>query len=95
MPFIAIGVSLYLLNFAIGVAAQFTKLRFGVWHHILYGLVFITAIAAALFAFHPGLLLTLAALAAFPKARPRTLIHPVLAVIGLLGYVLVLFPSPW
>jgi hypothetical protein len=94
MPFVAIGLGLYLVNCAVGAAAQFTRLTFGVWHHILYGVVFAAAIAAALFAFHPALLVTLAALTLFPKARPRTLVHPALAVVGLLGYVVTLVLSP-
>lgn len=82
-----VGLSLYAVNLAVGLAAQLWGIRFGRFHHVLYGTVFAAAIAAAILEFHPSLLVTLAALAAFPKARPRTSWHPALAVLGLLGYV--------
>lgn len=76
-----------------GLGAQLGGLRFGVWHHVLYGVVFASAVVATLVAFHPALLVTLVALAAFPWARPRTPWHPLLAVVGLAGYAMVLlFP---
>lgn len=84
----ALGFMVYLVNVLVGLAAQLGNVRFGIWHHVLYALVFATAIAATLFDFHPALLLTLAALALFPRARPRTLWHPMLAAIGLLGYLI-------
>ncbi|MEX1368641.1 MAG: hypothetical protein AB1Z98_36270 [Nannocystaceae bacterium] len=80
------GLSLYVLNLGVGTAAQL-GLRFGVIHHVLYALVFAGAIAAAIWAFHPALLLTLAALTIMPKTRPGTPWHPAIAVLGLLGYV--------
>ena len=80
------GLSLYLLNLAVGTAAQL-GLRFGVWHHVLYALVFAGAIAAAIWAFHPALVVTLVALAVMPKTRPRSVSHPLVAVIGLAGYI--------
>jgi hypothetical protein len=46
--------------------------------------------AALVFAFHPALLVTVLALAVFPRARPRTPSHPALAVIGLGGYLFAL-----
>lgn len=80
------GLSLYVLNLAVGTAAQL-GMRFGVWHHVLYAVVFAGAIAAAIWAFHPALLLTLAALSIMPKTRPRTPWHPAVAVLGMLGYL--------
>lgn len=77
----------YLANVAMGLAAQFGGMRFGVWHHVLYAVVVVTTLAAGAFAFHPGVLLTVAVVLAFPKARPRTIWHPALAVVGLLGYL--------
>lgn len=85
-----LGLSIYLLNCAVGLSAQFGLVRFGVWHHVLYAVVFASTIAALLFAFHPALLVTTLALAVFPRARPRTRWHPALAVIGLLGYLFAL-----
>lgn len=82
-----IGLALYALNLLVGLAAQFWRVRFGVFHHVLYAVVFAGAISAAVFEFHPALLVTIGALAAFPKARPRTVWHPALAVVGLLGYL--------
>jgi len=82
-----IALSLYAINLVVGLVAQLWKVRFGRFHHVLYAIVFIAAIEAAVLEFHPALLVTLAALAAFPKARPRTVWHPALAVIGLLGYL--------
>ncbi len=77
---------LYLLNCVVGVVAQVGGVGFGGWHHALYALVFAAAGAALLVEFHWGLCVTVAALALFPRARPRTVWHPLLAVIGLLGH---------
>ena len=88
-----IGLAPYLLNCAVGVAAQFLRWHFGVWHHVLYAIVVVSTLATAWLSFHPALLVTLAALAAFPKARPRTLSHPALAVLGLSGYAVALLAS--
>jgi hypothetical protein len=79
--------SLYAVNLAVGLVAQIWRIGFGRFHHLLYALVFVAAAAATVLEFHPALLVTLAALAAFPKARPRTVWHPTLAVLGLLGYL--------
>jgi len=87
---VLVGFSLYVLNCAAGLAAQLGVVRLGVWHHVLYAVVFASTVAALLFAFHPALLVTAAALAVFPRARPRTRLHPLLAVIGLLGYLFAL-----
>lgn len=87
-----LGLGLYLLNVAIGVAAQL-GLRFGVWHHVLYAAVLASAVAAAVFAFHPALLVTVGALALFPRARPRTPWHLALATIGLAGYAVAALSS--
>lgn len=84
-----VGLGFYALNLTVGIAAQ-AGLRFGVWHHALYAVVFVTTVAAVVWAFHPGLLLTLAVLLCFPEARPHSLWHPVLAVLGLVGYLLAL-----
>jgi hypothetical protein len=81
------GTALYLGNFAMGLLAQLGGRRFGIWHHVAYAIVFASAIGAAVLSWHPALLLTLAALAVFPKARPRTVWHPTLALLGLLGYL--------
>jgi len=88
---LVVGFSVYVVNCAAGLAAQLGLVRLGVWHHVLYAVVFATTIAAVVFAFHPALLLTVAALALFPRARPRTRSHPALAVLGLLGYLLAFF----
>ena len=87
---VLVGFSLYVLNCAAGLAAQLGVVRLGVWHHVLYAVVFASTVAALVFAFHPALLVTAASLAVFPRARPRTLLHPLLAVIGLLGYLFAL-----
>jgi hypothetical protein len=88
------GFSVYVVNCAAGLAAQLGLVRLGVWHHVLYAAVFAAAIAALVFAFHPALLLTIVVLAVFPRARPRTLSHPALAVLGLVGYLLAFFLRP-
>lgn len=94
LVWISVGLGTYLLNIGVGLMAQFRRTRFGAWHHVLYAVVFGAAIAATVFAFHPALLLTVGALAVFPKARPRTRLHPVLAVVGLAGYLLSFVPIP-
>lgn len=85
---ISVGLGTYAINIGVGLLAQFRRRRFGVWHHVLYAVVFGAAIAATIFAFHPALLITVGALAVFPKARPRSRLHPILAVVGLAGYLL-------
>lgn len=89
---LTVAVWFYLANVVLGVVAQFTGLRFGRWHHALYAAVFVTALLAAVLDFRPGLILTIAALAWFPKARPRTWLHPLLAMLGLVGYAVALWP---
>jgi hypothetical protein len=79
---------LYCLNVLVGIIAQLRLYHFGKAHHVLYFIVFATAFAATIVAFHPALLLTLAALATMPKSRPWTWKHPVCAMCGLLGYIL-------
>ena len=93
-PLLALGFGLYLLNFAVGFAAQFRLARFGIWHHLLYFVVFGGAVAALVFAREWWLLLTVACLAGFPRARPRTWIHPTLGVVGLVGYLLAVGTLP-
>lgn len=87
-----LGLGLYALNLLVGVAAQMGR-RFGIGHHILYAAVFLSAGAACVWAFHPALFVTLVALAAMPKTRPGGPWHPLMAVIGLCGYVVVLLDS--
>lgn len=78
---------MYASNLAVGLAAQVLRANFGVFHHCLYALVFAAAVAAAVFAFHSALLLTILALAAMPLTKPHTVWHPSVAVVGALGYV--------
>ncbi|PZA07815.1 MULTISPECIES: hypothetical protein [unclassified Meiothermus] len=91
-PVFALGFGLYLLNLGVGLAAQLRLARFGVWHHWLYFAVFLSAAAALFFTRQAGLILTVASLAAFPWARPRSWIHPTLGALGLVGYLLSLNP---
>ncbi len=86
--FIALGFGLYLLNFVVGLAAQFRLRHFGIWHHWLYFAVFASTLAALAVTREWWLLLTIACLALFPKARPHTWLHPTLGVAGLVGYLL-------
>lgn len=81
-----LAAGLYLVNCLVGLAAQIGGIGFGGWHHALYALVFAAAIAALLTNFHWGMLVVVAALTLFPRARPRTWSHPLLAGLGLLGY---------
>lgn len=81
---------LYCLNVLVGIIAQLRFFHFGKAHHVLYFIVFVSAIGATIFSFHPALLLTLAALALMPKSRPWTWKHPICAALGLLGYLLAL-----
>lgn len=82
-----VGAALYAINLAVGLSAQLLHARFGAFHHWLYALVFLAAAAATLLAFHPALLLTLAALALMPRTKPRTPHHPLVAALGALGYL--------
>jgi hypothetical protein len=84
---LGIGTAVYLLNCAIGLMAQLGRRKFGAWHHVAYALVCVTAVAALVWAYHPALWLTALALVLFPRARPHTIWHPALAVLGLLGYL--------
>lgn len=86
MVYLGLGLGLYVLNLSIGLAALLGA-RLGTWHHVLYAVVLAAAIAAVTASFHPALLITLAALAAMPLLRPRTPWHPLVAVIGLGGYL--------
>lgn len=85
-PMTLVAALLYVFNCLVGVVAQVGGVGFGRWHHALYALVFAWAVVALVVDFHPGLCVTVAALALFPRARPRTVWHPLLAVIGLLGH---------
>ena len=87
---LAVAFGLYVLNLIVGVAAQLRLAHFGVWHHLLYFVVFATAVAALILAREGWLILTAGCLALMPRARPRTWLHPTLASIGLAGYVLAL-----
>ncbi len=82
-----LATALFAANCALGLAAQFAALHLDWLHHAAYALVFASALACLVFAFHPALALVVLALAAFPRARPRTWQHPALAVIGAFGYV--------
>ena len=83
-----VGAALYAINLAVGVAAQLFHASFGAFHHWLYAIVFAAALAAAVFAFHPALLVTLAALAAMPLTKPGKAPHPAIAMLGACGYLL-------
>ena len=85
-----LGLCLYGLNLCVGLAARFGGARFGVWHRVLYALVFASTLAATVFDFRPGLLLTVLALAVIPRPPARSGWHPALASVGLLGYLLAL-----
>jgi len=82
-----VGAGLYASNLAVGLSAQVRGTHFGRLHHGLYALVFAAALAATIFAWHPALLLTLAALTAMPLTKPRSAWHPTVAILGALGYV--------
>lgn len=82
-----LGLALYLVTCGVGLTAMYGRIHFGVWHHRLYALLVAATLDAAALEFHPALLLTLAVLAAFPRARPDTPYHPGLAALGLLGYL--------
>ncbi|KIG17915.1 hypothetical protein DB30_02343 [Enhygromyxa salina] len=82
-----LGAALFALNLAVGLSAQVFGAKFGAAHHWLYGVVFTGAIAAAVLAFHPALLLTILALACMPLTKPGGAAHPAVAVAGALGYV--------
>jgi hypothetical protein len=84
---LAVATVLYLGNCGLGVLAQVTGRGFGWLHHAFYAAVFASAILATIWSFHVALLVTLAALTVFPRARPRTLVHPLLALVGALGYL--------
>lgn len=86
-----LAAALYLVNCLVGLASQLLGVGFGGWHHALYGVVFAaTVLALVVEGFPPGLWLVVGVLTVFPRARPRTLWHPLLAVLGLLGHGAVL-----
>jgi len=85
---VAVGFGLYVLNLLVGLAAHFRLAHFGIWHHGLYLVVFIGTATAMIFAREWWLSLTIGCLALFPKARPRTWLHPTLGMLGLIGYLL-------
>jgi hypothetical protein len=93
-----VGFGLYVTNLALGVGVQFRWVslhRFRWVHHALYGLVFVSAGAAALAGLLAGsrwwaLVPTLAALAVFPRLRGGSVAHRNAAFVGLLGYALAL-----
>lgn len=84
---LAFATVLYLGNCGLGVLALLTGRGFGWLHHAVYAAVFASAIVATIVSFHFALLVTLAALTVFPRARPRSFLHPLLAVVGALGYL--------
>lgn len=83
-----VGFTLYVANLLVGAAAQWGAVSLGRWHHALYASVFATSAAATFVRPSLGLALTLAVLAVFPFARPRTPLHPLLGLVGLAGYLL-------
>ncbi len=87
-PYLALGFALYVLNLLVGLAAHLRLWHFGIWHHLLYFVVFISALAALVLTREWWLLLTVGSLAWFPRAKPRTWLHPTLGVVGLVGYLL-------
>lgn len=90
-----IAVGLYAANVCVGASAKVFGAKFGVWHHVLYAVVFGSAIVAAIFAFSPWLLVTVAALIAIPSVSARSNWHPVIAIVGLVGYVGAVLPHLW
>lgn len=86
--FLAVGFSLYVLNLLVGLAAQLRLARFGLWHHGLYLVVFLSTVLALVLTREWWLLLTVGCLTLFPKARPHTWPHPTLGAVGLVGYLL-------
>ncbi len=86
-----LGLALYGLNLCVGAAARFAGARFGVWHHVLYAAVAVSALLAAVLAFHPALVVTLAALAVIPVPSARSGWHPALALLGFSGYLVAAF----
>ncbi len=78
----------FAVNCALGALAWLAGLHFGRWHHAAYAAVCVTTGACVLLAYHPALWLVVAALAAFPRARPHTWRHPALALLGAIGYLL-------
>lgn len=85
-----VAAGLYVVNCLVGLVAQFGGIGFGGWHHALYAIVLVAAVLALPGNFGPGMCVVVAALLLFPRARPRTFWHPLLAGLGLLGYVLTL-----
>lgn len=83
-----LAAGLYVVNCVVGLVAQIGEIGFGRWHHALYAVVFVAAVAALPGNFGPGMCMVVAALLLFPRAGARTWWHPLLAVLGLLGYVL-------
>lgn len=86
MVFLLCGAALYAANLAVGLLAKVKGMKFGIAHHVLYGVVFVAAIVAAVFAFEWAILLTLGVLCVFPFAKPHKALHPALGVLGALGY---------
>lgn len=78
--------ALYAANMLVGVVAWRGWYTFGKAHHVLYFVVFAAAVAAAIFAFHAALMITIAALATMPLTRPHKWQHPVVAIVGFAGY---------
>jgi hypothetical protein len=85
----AAACAIYLFTMTVGLVARIGRVGFGRLHHVLYFVTFAAALAAAWTEFHAGLLVTLAALAGLPLTRPRSVSHPALAALGLVGYVAV------
>ncbi|MBX7078168.1 MAG: hypothetical protein K1X88_03205 [Nannocystaceae bacterium] len=76
---LAITTALYLLSCGLGLSAQRLRVRWGAIHHVAYAALCLCALVTTVTAFRVALLPLLAVLAAFPRARPRTAAHRLLA----------------
>ena len=87
------GFLLYCANYSAGLFARDGRFRNLVVHRILYALNIAAAGAVAIFSFQPVFVLPLAALALMPFSKPWGRIHPILATLGLAGYLYCLINS--
>lgn len=84
-----LGALFYAANLLVGASAQWGGRRWGALHHVLYALVFVSALGAALTTLHPALGVTLTALVLLPFTRGGSLGHPLVAAAGSAGYLCV------
>lgn len=87
------GFLLYCANYTVGILARTGRFRNRHVHRILFVLNIAAAAAITIFRFQFLFGLTLAALATMPFSKPRGALHPVLATVGLAGYLLTLIDS--